>query len=114
MKRGEIWTVAGGHDYAGKPRPAVVIQGNHTNFFYSAVVCLFTTDGSKTSMVRPKIEPNSRNGLSASSYLMVDKITTMPQDKIARKIGELDEADMVVLNREILDFLELTDFSYYP
>ncbi len=26
MKRGEVWTVAGGTDYAGKPRPAIVIQ----------------------------------------------------------------------------------------
>ena len=26
MKRGEIWTVSGGSDYAGKPRPAVILQ----------------------------------------------------------------------------------------
>jgi len=26
MKRGEIWTVAGGKDYAGKPGPAVIVQ----------------------------------------------------------------------------------------
>ena len=26
MRRGEIWTVAGAAAYAGKPRPAVIIQ----------------------------------------------------------------------------------------
>ena len=26
MRRGDIWTVAGGKDYAGKPRPVVVVQ----------------------------------------------------------------------------------------
>jgi len=26
VKRGEIWTVAGGEDYAGKPRPVVILQ----------------------------------------------------------------------------------------
>ena len=26
MRRGEIWTVAGGAAYAGKSRPAVIIQ----------------------------------------------------------------------------------------
>lgn len=26
MKRGEIWTVAGGKDYGGKPRPVLIIQ----------------------------------------------------------------------------------------
>ena len=26
MRRGEIWTAAGGKDYAGKPRPVVIMQ----------------------------------------------------------------------------------------
>jgi mRNA interferase MazF len=26
VKRGEIWTISGGSDLAGKPRPAVIIQ----------------------------------------------------------------------------------------
>jgi mRNA-degrading endonuclease toxin of MazEF toxin-antitoxin module len=26
MKRGEIWTLAGGQDYAGKLRPVVILQ----------------------------------------------------------------------------------------
>ncbi len=26
VKRGEIWTVSGGKDYAGKPRPVVILQ----------------------------------------------------------------------------------------
>ena len=26
MKRGEIWTVSGSTDYAGKPRPVVIVQ----------------------------------------------------------------------------------------
>ena len=26
MKRGEVWSVAGGADYAGKPRPVVILQ----------------------------------------------------------------------------------------
>ena len=26
MRRGDIWTVSGGKDYAGKPRPVVIVQ----------------------------------------------------------------------------------------
>ena len=26
MKRDEVWTVSGGKDYAGKPRPIVIVQ----------------------------------------------------------------------------------------
>jgi len=29
MRRGEIWTVSGGGDYAGKPRPAVILQDDN-------------------------------------------------------------------------------------
>lgn len=104
MKRGEVWTIAGGPDYIGKPRPAVVIQGDYTDFSSSATVCPVTTDSEKAPD-RPKVERNGRNGLFASSYLMVDKIATLPQSKVGQKIGKLDEADMAVLNREILDFL---------
>jgi hypothetical protein len=27
MKRGEVWTMAGGADYAEEPRPAVIVPG---------------------------------------------------------------------------------------
>lgn len=26
MRRGDIWTASGGNDYAGKPRPVVIVQ----------------------------------------------------------------------------------------
>jgi mRNA interferase MazF len=31
MKRGDIWTVSGGKDYAGKPRPVVIVQDDAFN-----------------------------------------------------------------------------------
>ena len=39
MKRGEIWTVAGGAAYAGKPRPAVIVQDDRFDANDSIVVC---------------------------------------------------------------------------
>ena len=44
MKRGEIWTVAGGAAYAGKPRPAVIVQDDRFDANDSIVVCPLTTD----------------------------------------------------------------------
>lgn len=41
MKRGEIWTVAGGKDYAGKPRPAVIVQDERFEMKDSLTVCVF-------------------------------------------------------------------------
>jgi mRNA interferase MazF len=39
MRRGEIWTVADGRDYAGKPRPVVIVQGDSFDATDSITVC---------------------------------------------------------------------------
>ena len=44
MRRGDIWTVAGGKGYADKPRPVVIVQDDSFNATASVTVCGFTTD----------------------------------------------------------------------
>ena len=44
MKRGEIWTVAGGQDYAGKPRPVTIVQDDSFDKTTSITICSFTTN----------------------------------------------------------------------
>jgi mRNA interferase MazF len=44
MRRGEIWTVAGGKDSAGKPRSVVIVQDDSFDATDSITVCAFTTD----------------------------------------------------------------------
>ena len=67
MRRGEIWTVAGGKDYAGKPRPVVIVQENSFDATDSIAVCAFTTDPADAPLFRLLVEPNPRNGLRATS-----------------------------------------------
>ena len=105
MKRGEIWTVAGGKDYAGKPRPAVILQDNRFDMTDSVTICAFTTDRTDAPLFRLPIEPDSTNGLRATCRLMVDKITTVPKAKIGVRVGRLADEDVVRLNRAILVFL---------
>ena len=107
MKRGEIWTVAGGKDYAGKPRPAVVLQDDSFDATESITVCAVTTDPAEAPLFRVPITPNERNGLNALSRLMVDKITTVPKNKLRHRIGHLDPKDMERVNQAILIFLGL-------
>jgi mRNA interferase MazF len=38
---------------------------------------------------------------------MVDKITTVPKGKVVQRIGQLDDEDIVRLNRAVLVFLGL-------
>ena len=113
MKRGEVRTISGGPDYAGKPRPGVIIQSDRFSSRHSATVCMFTSDPRKSRRTRVKVERNDRNKLSASSYLMVDKITTLPRRKVGQKIGDLDQADMARLDRAIVKFLGL-DYLVAP
>ena len=107
MKRGEIWTVAGGKDYAGKPSTDVVVQDDSFDATSSVTVCAFTTDEAEAPLFRLTVEPNERNGLRASSRLMVDKMTTVPKARVGTLVGRLDDDDLLRLNRAVLVFLGL-------
>jgi mRNA interferase MazF len=54
-----------------------------------------------------KIEPTDRNGLSIASRLMIDKITTDPKARLGKRIGKLNEEDVVRLHRALTVFLGL-------
>jgi mRNA interferase MazF len=107
MKRGEIWTVAGGKDYAGKPRPAVVLQDNRFDATDSITICAFTTDPTDAPLFRLPVEPSARNRLNLPCRLMADKITTVPKSKVGSLVGQLDDEDLVRLNRAVAVFLGL-------
>lgn len=107
MKRGDIWTVAGGKDYAGKARPVVIVQDGSFDATASITICAFTTDKTDAPLFRLPVAPTGRNGLRAPCRLMVDKITTVPKSKIGMRIGRLDDEDVVRLNQAVLVFLGL-------
>jgi mRNA interferase MazF len=67
MKRGEIWTVAGGRYYAGKPRPAVILEDNR----FGDLVRV-TTNPTNAPLFRVPVEPSEENGLRVPRRLMVD------------------------------------------
>ncbi len=108
MKRGEIWTVSGGSDYTGKPRPAVIIQDDIFDATPSVTICAFTSDPSEAQLLRLRIEPSDLNGLTVPSRLMVDKVTTVSRSKIGSRIGRLAPDDIAKLNRAIIVLLGLT------
>lgn len=107
MKRGEIWTLAGGKDYAGKPRPVVIVQDDGFDTPSSVTVCAFTTDETDAPLCRLPVEQTEHNGLRVPSRLMVDKIITVPRSKIGKLVGHLDDEDLLRLNRAMLVFVGL-------
>ena len=107
MRRGDVWTVAGGKDYAGKARPVVILQDDSFDGTESITICAFTTDETDAPLFRLPVEPNERNGLRVPCRLMVDKVTTVPKSKVGAHIGRLDDEDVLRLNQAVLVFLGL-------
>lgn len=107
MTRGEVWTVSGGGAYSGKPRPAVIIQDDSFDATASITICAFTSDPTDAPLFRIPIQPSENNGLRTAGRLMVDKLTTVPKERMGYKVGRLEDKDLVRLNRAILVFLGL-------
>ena len=105
MKRGEIWSVAGGGNYTGKPRPAVVIQEGRLDRTGSITVCAFTSDPTEAPLFRLPVQPDKENGLRTECRLMVDRVTTIPRTKLGARIGHLSDEDILRLNRALVVFL---------
>jgi mRNA interferase MazF len=110
LRRGEIWTVAGGGDYASKPRPALILQDDHFDTD-SVTVCLFTSDPTEAPLFRLEIAPSTANGLDAPSRIMIDKITTVHRRRLGSRVGVLDDADLLRVNRGIVVFLGIAATS---
>jgi mRNA interferase MazF len=107
VRRGEIWTAAGGSGYVGKPRPVVIIQDDRFDATESVTVCAFTTDPTDAPLIRLPVQPDEVNGLADRSSLMIDKITTVPRSKLGQRMGRLGDDDMVRLGRAVVVFFGL-------
>jgi len=107
VKRGEVWTAAGGKDYAGKPRPVVIVQDDRFDGTDSTTICALTSDPTDAPLFRLAVEPSEINGLRTTSRLMVDKVSTIPKAKLGDRIGRLADHDVVRLNRAMMIFLGL-------
>lgn len=107
MRRGEIWTAAGGSGYVGKPRPVVILQDDVFGATGSITVCAFTTDPTDAPLLRIPVEPSADNGLNQSCRLMVDKITTVSRSRLGSRLGRLAPRDILRLNQAVLVFLGL-------
>lgn len=107
MRRGELWTAAGGKHYAGKPRPVLVVQDDRFDATGSITICPLTSDPTEIPLLRVRLSPPSNTGLTQPSSIMVDKLTTMPRSKLGGHIGAVSDTDMLALSRALVVFLGL-------
>jgi len=79
-------------DYAGKPRPVVIVQGDYFDATASITICPLTIDLTDALLFRPVIEPGPTDGLQAISRPIADKVTTVARAKLGSRIGSLISA----------------------
>ena len=106
MKRGDLIPVVLAGAY-GKPRPALVIQSDLFSMHPSVTVLPITAELRPIETFRIAAQPTKRNGLRASSQIMVDKAHTIPRDKAGVPFGHLEPRTMTDVNRALAVFLGL-------
>ena len=91
----------------GKPRPALIIQSELFGSLGSVTVLSVTSELRAAPLVRISVEPSTGNGLRKKSQVMVDKIQTVPRDKVGTTIGRLHQDVLVAVDRALAVFLGL-------
>lgn len=107
MRRGELWTAAGGRTYVGKPRPVLIIQDDRFDATDSITVCPLTTDPTEIPLLRIRLEPGSETGLAQPSSIMIDKVTTVPRSRLGEHVGRVSDTDLLAVSRALVVFLRL-------
>lgn len=85
----------------GKPRPAVVVQSNYFGEHPSVSILPITSELRATPLFRVDLAPSEKNGLQVPSQIMIDKIQTVPAEKIGQTIGNLDDTTMLAVTRSL-------------
>ena len=108
MKRGDVVTIVAPGDY-GKPRPAVIIQADVFNDIHSSITVVpLTSTVIDAPLFRITLDPSRQNGLIRVSQIMVDKVLTLPREKIGKRMGHLGNTLMVRVGRALSVWLGMS------
>jgi mRNA interferase MazF len=104
MRRGDLVTVSVAGDF-GKPRPALIIQGDEFAETATVTVLLVSATLVEAPLLRISIAPTPENGLRRESQVMIDKAMTVRREKLGPPFGRLDDATLLSVNRALALFL---------
>jgi mRNA interferase MazF len=108
LKRGDIVTIAAPGDY-GKPRPALVIQADVFNDIHGSITVVpLTSTIVDAPLFRITLDPSRQNGLNRVSQIMVDKVLTLPREKIVKRVGRLGNTHMIRVGRALSVWLGMS------
>jgi mRNA interferase MazF len=112
--RGEVYLVefdpARGREIQ-KTRPAIVIQNDIGNRYSPVtIVAAITSKLSSTPYpVEVAVSPSQENGLTMPSAIQLSQIRSVDQQRLVRRLGTLDTATMLKVDRAVRISLGLID-----
>jgi mRNA interferase MazF len=102
VRRGDVFTAAGGPGYTGKPRPVIIFQDMAIGTD-SVIVIPLTSDYVDAPDVRVMVLPDPGTGLRAPSWAMAEKISAAPRRRLgAAAIGSIPAQVMREIERAVL------------
>ena len=108
MRRGDIVTVAAGSGFAGKPRPALIIQDDVYLGISTVALALITSDDRADQLsISVPVTPTPANGLRVKSYVVTHELVTVRREKLDKLVGRLEEPLMRQVDHAIILFLGL-------
>ena len=108
MKRGDIVTIAAPGDY-GKLRPALIVQADVCNDIHARITVVpLTSTIIAAPLFRITLDPSRQIGLSRVSQIMVDKVLTLPREKIGKRVGRLGNTLMIRVGRALSVWLGMS------
>lgn len=109
MKQGEIWYAnlnpTKGNEQAGN-RPVVIISGNLLNQHLNIVLVIPLTTKIKKYKGNPILQPNSSNGLTSESEMLVFHIRSVAKERLVRKLGSVESSHLNVSIKTLNDILK--------
>ena len=113
VRRGEIhwvdWNPSRGSEQTGR-RPGLIVQNDpfNSNPNYPLTIMVAVSTIGRNVPTHVRVEPNSRNGLKAISYIKCEQIVTVSLDRLDGYIGTLEETEMVRIDRALKRVLSLS------
>ena len=108
MKRGDIFTVATGGGFGGKPRPMLLIQADAYAALTTLVFLPFSSVlADSPSPLRPRFVPDAGNGLRDVSDLMIHTPITARQEDVGQFVGQLEDEELIRIERALASLFGL-------
>lgn len=104
MARGDVVIIADriGGDYAGKPRPAVIVQSEHFGSLNSVLICPITSIELPVNLLRLPLQIGDHLPLAKPSWVEIEKLSAVRRSRIRAQIGRLADADLATLTQRLL------------